>query len=700
MKKSVIILFCTLALALPGNADFKEHYALGHQYLLNFQYSGAITEFKSALRINYKDNSARIGLVNAYLSRGAYYANTDKNYEKAANDYRSALFYLRYYPEEQAVQNSAQGIIQATSNLNRCLNVIHFDTSPKNRFQTAKTLRANGDFAAAGYEFNQSLGDTAYIKDSFVQVGDIMRLIGNNPKAAEYYKKAVNIAPTDTDLRLIYAKTLDSIGQEEDAVKEYNFILTQDGISNTTLYSLERIYKKKLESNPNDANLTANLGAILQKQGKFDEALRYYSRAEYLDPANINTRINVGTLYQQKGDYKTAIIAYDSVLTLYPDNVQVNLYKAQVLELLGDSKAAIETYKKVLALEPDNEIAKAQYVSSIRKSMTPQQFVEYIKKSKGSVGVIYDYALELHSVGKLDDAIYLYNEALKLSPENPEIYANLGLAYSQNQNLDAAVQLLQGAQNKFPANKQVKDAYMSVNARITDTQFQKAAEYYNNNDYKNAIKEYLKIQPQTVDTLLAIASSYQNSGDNNNALLYYQKAFDMNGKNPDIAYYIAAIYAENNDLVNAQNYAKIAIALNPQYSQAQELLQNIEDNRNSEILQNAMNLYEDEKYTEALDLFNQLLAKDANNSYALYYRGMIYDTQKQYKKAIDDYKKALNNNAELEILNYLIAVDYDMLEQYKEAFNYYKIFANSHAEEDDYKKYSVDRMEELKDYVK
>ena len=700
MKKSVVTLLCTLALALPVNADFKEHYDLGHQYLLNFQYSGAITEFKSALRINYKDNSARIGLVNAYLSRGAYYANTDKNYEKAANDYRSALFYLRYYPDEQAVQNSAQGIVQATSNLNRCLNVIHFDTSPKNRFQTAKNLRANGDFAAAGYEFNQSLGDTAYIKDSFAQVGDIMRLIGNNPKAAEYYKKAVNISPSDTDLRLTYAKTLDSIGQEEDAVKEYNFILTNDDISNNTLYSLERIYKKKLESNPNDANLTANLGAILQKQGKFDEALRYYSKAEYLDPANINTRINVGTLYQQKGDYKTAIVAYDSVLTLYPDNIQVNLYKAQVQELLGDSKAATETYKKVLALEPDNEIANAQYISSIRKSMTPQQFVEYIKKSKGTGGAIYDYALDLHSAGKLDDAIYLYNEALKLNPENPEIYANLGLAYSQNQNLDAAVQLLQGAQNKFPANKQVKDAYTSVNARITYNQLQKAAEYYNNNDYKNAIKEYLKIQPQTVDTLLAIASSYQNSGDNNNALLYYQKAFDMNGKNPDIAYYIAAIYAENNDLVNAQNYAKIAIALNPQYSQAQELLQNIEDNRNSEILQNAMNLYEDGKYTEALDLFNQLLAKDANNSYALYYRGMIYDTQKQYKKAIDDYKKALNNNAELEILNYLIAVDYDMLEQYKDAFNYYKIFANSHAEEDDYKKYSADRMEELKDYVK
>ena len=79
-------------------ADFREHFDLGQNYLSQYQYSGAITEFKSALRINYMDTSARIGLINSYLARGAEFAN-GKNWEKAANDYRSALFYLKYYPE-------------------------------------------------------------------------------------------------------------------------------------------------------------------------------------------------------------------------------------------------------------------------------------------------------------------------------------------------------------------------------------------------------------------------------------------------------------------------------------------------------------------------------------------------------------------------------------------------------------------------
>ncbi len=701
MKKTLVTIISLLALSLPANAGFKEHFDLGQQYLANYQYSGAITEFKSALRINYMDNSARIGLVNSYLARGTYYANTDKNYQKAANDYRSALFYLVYYPEQKAVQNSSQAIVQVTSNLNRCLSAIHFDTSAKNRFETAKALRADGDFAAAGYEFNQALGDRDYIKDSFEQVGDIMRLIGNDPKAAEYYKKAISVAPTDTALRLVYAKSLDAIGKENEAVDEYNFILsqTQDN-DKDVLYSLERIYKKKLETTPNDANMTANLGAILQKQGKLDEALRYYSKAEYLDPANINTRINVGTLYQQKGDYKTAIIAYDSVLTLYPDNVQANLYKAQSQEALGDNKAAMETYKKVLAKDPDNEIANSQLLSTVRKSMSPQQFVEYAKKSQLDPNSIYTYALEMHKANKLPEAIYLYSEVLKLQPQNPEIYANLAVAYSQQQNFDAAINVLNNAKAQFPSNKQIADTLASINSQISDQKLSKAAEYYNNKDYKNAITEYLKIQPLKADVALAIASSYQNLNDNSNALLYYQKAFELDKNNSDIAYYIAALYAEESDIDNAQSYVNIALSINPNHAMAKELKSNLEQGQNAALLESAMNLYDSGKYDDSLSQLNQVLTKDPNNSYALYYRGMIYDSKKQYQNAINDYKKALAQNADLGIVNYLIAVDYDTLSQYKNAYIYYKTFVNSYAEDDDYRKYSQTRLEELKDYAK
>lgn len=686
---------------MPAMASFKEHFDLGQQYLSNFQYSGAITEFKSAMRINYLDNSARIGLVNAYCARGAYYANKEQNYKKAADDYRSALFYLIYYPNANAVKNSSQAIVQVTSNLNSCLSAMNFDTSPSNRFNTAKQLRAEGEFAAAAYEFNQSLGDKNYIKDSFQQTGDIMKLLGNDPKAAEYYKKAIAVAPVDTDLRMSYAKMLDKLGSSDTAVEEYNFVLAQTTDNKEVLYSLERIYKKKLEESPNDATVTSNLGAIMQKQGKYDEALRYYSKAEYLDPSNINTRINVGTLYQQKGDYKTAITAYDSVLILYPDNAQANLYKAQSLAALGDKNQALNLYKKVLTAEPNNAIAQAQMMDMLRETMTPQQFVDYVKKNGGSnpSDAIYSYALELHKQNKLNDSIALYNEVLKINNSNPEVYVNLAIAQGQMKNYDGALSTLKTANAKFPNNEQVTDALKNISNEATGEKLETAAAYYNNKDYQKAINEYLKIQPATADTMLGVASCYQNLGDNAKAIEYYKQALNLKPTDSDIAYYIAALYADSEDWNNAKAYVQKSLTLNKNNQQAIELNNAITSQGNSIALEKAIAMFDAQDYDKSLALINQILSTNNQDAYALYYRGMIYDTKKKYNEAIADYKRAINISPDLCIVNYLIGVDYDTLGQYKNAVSYYKAFSAKYTENDDFKKYADQRIADLKQYA-
>ncbi len=678
-------------------AGFKEHYDLGQQYLANYQYSGAITEFKNALRINYLDNSARIGLINSYLARGMYYGKEEKNYAKAADDYRSALFYMVYYPTKNT--SSADTVAQVTGILNRCLNATGFDTSPANRFQTAKQLRAEGNFAAAAYEFNQTLADKSLQKDSFEQVGDVMKLLGNNQKAAEYYRKAIAVAPTDIELRLAYAKMLDNLGNEDAAVVEYNYILSKTTDNKEVLYALERIYKKKLENSPSDADITANLGAIMQKQGKFDEALLYYQKSEYLNPSNINTRLNVGTLYQQKGDAKTAIKAYDSVLILYPDNVNANLYKAQANASLGDTKAAIAGYQKVLALDPSNTQAQTQMLNLVKGSMTTSQFIDYVKKNLAAsnpADLFYNYALDLHKQNKLADAITMYNEALKLNTKNPEIYLNLAIAQNQSGAPETALNTLKSASASFPSNTQLKDAINSITQDAINNRLAKAASYYDIKDYNNAIAEYAKINPPTADSMLGIASSYQAMEDYDNAITYYQKALQLKPVDSDIPYYIAVLYAQKEDWANAKSYLDKSLAINKNNEKSLDFMQSVNEQLSLKSLNKAISYYEAEKYDDSLKLLNQILSTDVSNSYAYYYRGMIYDAKNQRQQAIDDFKKAYTLNKEFTILNYMIAADYDALGNTKEALKYYSDYANSNAEDDEYKQYAKSRAEELK----
>lgn len=708
MKKSLAALAkLTLIVCLLNGiafADFKEHFDLAQSYMTQYQYSGAITEFKNALRINYLDSSARIGLINAYIARGTEYANKDKAWTKAADDFRSALFYLSYYPAQNHINNSASSIDKIEANLDRCLEYMNFDTSPENRFSTAKRLRAEGNFPAAAYEFNQSLGSKNLQKDSFEQVGDIMKLLGNEPKAAEYYKKALAVSPADLNLRLSYAKILDNLGSADDALKEYSYVLTKSNKDNKEiLYSLERTFNKKVQNSPNNANLNANMGAILQKQGRLDEALNYYKQAEALDPSNINTRINTGTLYQQKEDYRTAIKAYESVLILYPDNINANLYRAQCYDKIGEHKIAQEGFKKVLALDPNNDYLKAQMVENAKNTMQPEQFVEYVKTSMANMnpsGVLYDYALELHKNGKIDPAIFMYTEAIKLDNKNPEIYVNLALAQAQGNNFDNAINTLNTAKAKFPKDATVNSTIKNIVSMKTDNQLAKAAEAFKNKDYANAINYYLAINPPTVDTMLGVATSYQELQDKQNAIIYYKKALELKPIDSDIAYYIACLYGENEDYTNAKIYLEKAITFNNNNAQAKEYLKSIEEMDQSNLLNDAIALYEENKYDESLVKFNELLSKDSKNSYALYYRGMIYDTKEQRNEAIADLKKAYDLNKEFTICNYLIASDYDALGKYKDAYTYYTAYANSEVPEDEYKQYAKARAEELKEYAK
>ena len=138
MKKTFILFSTALLLANPVYAGFTEHYEAGQVYLTQYQYSSAIGEFKKALRINYLNNAAREALVNAYLARGTFYKDTDRNYASAANDFRAALFYMKYYPHVDEVSKSATSIQNATKNLDKCLSNINFSFAPESRYKTAQ----------------------------------------------------------------------------------------------------------------------------------------------------------------------------------------------------------------------------------------------------------------------------------------------------------------------------------------------------------------------------------------------------------------------------------------------------------------------------------------------------------------------------------------------------------------------------------
>ena len=701
MKKFLSIIVCLLLTCTIAKADFSEHYNLAQQYLSQYQYSSAIIEFKKALRINYLDDSARVGLVNSYLARGTYFANKDKNWENAANDFRAALFYLKYYTSTQDMQNSAQAIANATENLNQCLSMQQFNTSAKSRYQKGKELRLQGLFPEAGYEFTQALPDSTLRKNAYEQIADITKVLGNDQKCSEYYQKAIELGPDDGGLRLKYARVLDRLGQDDTAAQEYNYALSKGGDDPEILYALERIYRQKLEASPSDANAITNLGAILQKENKLDEALQYYTQASQLDGTNVTTKLNIGTLYQQKKSYDAAIAAYDSILFLYPKNLQANLYKAQCLAAKGDKEGAIEGFQTVLSIDPTNKDVKSEILNIRKESMTPTEFMAYMSRNavddKSALSDMYDYAIELHKQNKFDDAIACYKEVLKLKTDNPEIYLNLAIAYKQKKDLAQAKQVLLGAKTKFPNNKQISDNLQALVQEASSGQFDEASTYYNSGDYQKALAAYQAIQPPSFDSLSGMAVCYKALNNDTQAIQSYQKALDLS-PNSDVAYYIGVLYSEKENWYSSKIYLKKALTINPNNTKAKDLYQTVVEQLNIKLVDDGIAFYDKADYPKATSIFNRVLQDDPKNAYALYYKGLILDAGKKYLPAIAEYKKAIQYNPDLTIVYYLLALDYDNLAQYKPALANYKKYISLTTEANEYKTYSQARVKELKKY--
>ncbi|MBE7703910.1 MAG: tetratricopeptide repeat protein [Cyanobacteria bacterium SIG28] len=711
MKKKLLGLVCLLAvssvLSMPevysaSVSAFMQHYDSAQDFLAQGQYSSAIVEFRKALRINYMDNSARIGLINSYLARATYYANQEKNYDKSANDFRSALFYLKMFPtKEQSVQNSAAMIASANENLNQCLKVTSFDTTASSRYKKAEELRAMGNFSAAAYEFSQAAKNEKIAAEANVQIADLMKLLGNEQRSADYYNTALTLKPTDSLLRMKYARTLDKLGRYDEAVEQYNNALAYSKNDMEVLYALERIYLKKLAQTPSDAELNANIGAIKQAQGDFDAALSYYAKAEQINPSNVNTRLNVGTLFQQKKDYLKAIKSYDSVLTLYPDNVQANLYKAQALSEMGNKKEALNLYKKVLSVDPANVIAKNEMIKVMQAALSPDEYIAYLSQNSEDITMqnsLYDYAVKLHKDNKTEDAVKAYKSVIKAGSKNVDAYVNLAICYAAVNDYKNAQNILNTAKSKFPGNNLVLKTLKDVEADTISTALATASKSYENKDYQSAISQYLAIEPATEDSLLGLAASYQALENFSKAIDYYKKAETLAPKNAEIPYYIGYLYSEQQNWKDAELYLKKSLTLNLE-SEAKNLLNYVMQNFTISTLDEGIKLYETQNWESALSKFNEVIKKEASNAYAYYYRGLVYDELKKTQLAINDYVNVLKYTKDLPITNYMLAVDYDTLENYKEAYKYYNQFISTYTTDDEYLKYAKDRMEVLRQYA-
>jgi tetratricopeptide (TPR) repeat protein len=99
-----------------------------------------------------------------------------------------------------------------------------------------------------------------------------------------------------------------------------------------------------------------NLGALLQAQGDFEDALSYWLLAVQNKPGNVGVNLNTAMLEQQMGKYAAAVHHYRAVLAISKDaslNAQVWANLGHAYSSLGDVDQARSCYRTAQNIHPE-----------------------------------------------------------------------------------------------------------------------------------------------------------------------------------------------------------------------------------------------------------------------------------------------------------------------------------------------------------
>ncbi len=112
----------------------------------------------------------------------------------------------------------------------------------------------------------------------------------------------------------------------------------------------EMEYRILLEFQPDDHASRNKLGMVLLRLGQLDEALKEFSFVLDKEPANFDALDGAGVVLQGKGDHAAAVERLEQAAEVNPQDRQVHLHLGDSRSALLECEAADQAYRDGLAL--------------------------------------------------------------------------------------------------------------------------------------------------------------------------------------------------------------------------------------------------------------------------------------------------------------------------------------------------------------
>ncbi len=187
------------------------------------------------------------------------------------------------------------------------------------------------------------------------------------------------------------------------------------------------------------------LGSILAREGKLEEAMRYYRTALGWSPNYPEAHFYMGNALDEQGKLTEAVAEYEKSLWFRPTQEQTHIFLGLAQAKQKKYDAAITHYTDALKLNPDSAAA---HNNLARLHHTQGRFDVAIEHYQAALQIDSKLAIAHNNLGILllqkgdvSAGTMQLREALRLKPGNAETEFNLALALNQQEQWSEAAAL-------------------------------------------------------------------------------------------------------------------------------------------------------------------------------------------------------------------------------------------------------------------
>ena len=215
----------------------------------------------------------------------------------------------------------------------------------------------------------------------------------------------------------------------------------------------EKLYKETLKSNPNHVDAHNNLGIILLRSGKSQNAKSCFEKTIEINPNHPSAHNNLGEVFRILGELQKAKSCHQKAIEINPNNAESHNNLGVVINELGEHQKAINCYERAIEIRPNHANAHNNLGNIFRKLKEFQKAADYFIRS----ATIYGNAQFLECT-YLSNGVENYNKILNTFAEKDP--TNLRIAA-----LASYVSTKENIKNVYPFCKKPLNYFFSINLK-------------------------------------------------------------------------------------------------------------------------------------------------------------------------------------------------------------------------------------------